>query len=240
MGLRTLGVRAGVACTCEQTEQHSIVDKLAQLQKIQQTGLVAILRCPRPEPLVDVCQALADGGVEVVEITFTVPQAHRVLEQVASRLGDRVLLGAGTVLDGPTARTALLSGAQFLVSPHFAPDVLDVALRYGAVCMPGAFTPTEVVRAWQAGADVVKVFPADVLGPGYLKALRGPLPQVRLLPTGGVDLETGPQFLQAGAFALGAGSALAPARLIESGQLEEIRHRAAQYVEMVRQARSGN
>ena len=218
--------------------QHP-VDKLAQLRLIEQTGLVAILRFPRPDPLADVCHALAEAGVKVIEITFTVPRAHRVLEQVSDRLGDQVLLGAGTVLDGETARAALLSGAQFLVSPHFAPDVLDVALRYGVVCMPGAFTPTEVVRAWQAGADVVKIFPADVLGPGYLKALRGPLPQVRLLPTGGVNLETGPRFLQAGAFALGAGSSLAPQAMIQNGDWEGIRRLAAQYVEMVRRAREG-
>lgn len=213
------------------------MDKLAQLEQLHREGLVAILRSPRPEPLVEVCQALAAGGVRVIEITFTVPQAHRVLEQVASRLGSQVLLGAGTVLDGPTARLALASGAQFLVSPHFAPDVLQVALTAGVVCIPGAMTPTEVVRAWQSGADVVKVFPADVVGPGFLKALRGPLPQVRLLPTGGVNLNTAGEFLQAGAFALGVGSALVPKELIERRAWDQIQQRAQQYVQLVKQYR---
>ncbi len=216
------------------------MDKYRQLQRIHQSGLVAILRSPEPDPLADVCQALASGGVEVIEITFTVPQAHRVLEQVARRIGSQVLLGAGTVLDATTARVALLSGAEFLVSPHLDPDVLEVAQTYGAVCMPGAMTPTEVFQAWKQGADVVKVFPADVVGPGFLKALRGPLPQVRLLPTGGINLETGPKFLQAGAFALGVGSSLVTAEMVRQRRWDQVEAQARAFVQMVQQARRGS
>src|SRR6476660_5491327 len=189
------------------------------LARIARMPVVAVVRAARGEQLVDVAEALAAGGIDAVEITFTVPQAHRVIEKVAAILGTRILLGAGTVLDAETARIALLSGAEFVVSPTLDLRVIEVCRRYGKTVMPGAFSPTEVLAAWQAGADIVKVFPCDVLGPAYLKALAGPLPQIRLMPTGGVNLETIGAFLQAGAFALGVGGALVDPKLVEAGNL---------------------
>jgi 2-dehydro-3-deoxyphosphogluconate aldolase/(4S)-4-hydroxy-2-oxoglutarate aldolase len=199
--------------------------------------VVAVVRATSGEQLVDVAEALAAGGIDAVEITFSVPQAHRVIEKVAAKLGTRILLGAGTVLDAETARIALLSGAEFVVSPTLDLRVIEVCRRYGKPVMPGAFSPTEILAAWQAGADIVKVFPCDVLGPAYLKALAGPLPQIRLMPTGGVNLETIDAFLQAGAFALGVGGALVDAKLIEAGNLNEIQSRAKRFADAVRQSR---
>jgi 2-dehydro-3-deoxyphosphogluconate aldolase/(4S)-4-hydroxy-2-oxoglutarate aldolase len=209
-----------------------------QLARIKQTGIVAVIRAERGELLADVAEALLAGGVDVMEVTFTVPKAHVVLEQVAGRLGDRVLLGAGTVLDPETARIALLSGAEFIVSPAVNLDVIRLCRRYDKLVLPGALTPTEILTAWEAGADVVKVFPSDVTGPAYLKALKGPLPQVRLMPTGGVNLQTAAAFLHAGAFALGVGGSLVDPRAVAAGELFKIEQLAQQFVEVVRQARA--
>ena len=182
-------------------------------------------------------QALAEGGVSAAEVTFTVPDAIEVIRQVRREVGDSVVLGAGTVLDPETARAALLAGAEYIVAPTVNLDVIRLCRRYDKVVMPGAFTPTELLTAWEAGADVVKVFPADVGGPAYLKALRGPLPQVRLMPTGGVDLTTAESFLKAGACCLGVGGALVDPKAIAAGDFARIRDLAAQYVAIVRRVR---
>jgi len=213
------------------------MDKEKQLTRIRDTGIVAIIRSPSPDQLVDVAEALLAGGVEVVEITFTVPRAPQVLQQIADRLGDRVLLGAGTVLDSETARIALLAGAQFIVSPTVNPDVIRLCRRYDKLVIPGAFTPTEVLTAWETGADLVKVFPSDFVGPGYLKILKGPLPQVRLLPTGGVTLASAPAFLEAGAFAVGISSALVEPAALVSGDLRRIESLARQFIDVVKKTR---
>ena len=212
--------------------------KQDDLARVLDTGIVAILRAKSGELLVDVAEALAAGGVDVIEITFTVPRADQILRQLTDKLGDRVLLGAGTVLDTETARIALLAGAQFLVSPTVNFDVIEMCQRYDKLSMPGAFSPTEVLAAWQAGADVVKVFPCDVLGPGYLKSLHGPLPQIRLLPTGGVNLETAASYLRAGACALGLGGALVESKAVAAGDLTRIESLARQFVDIVQQTRS--
>jgi 2-dehydro-3-deoxyphosphogluconate aldolase/(4S)-4-hydroxy-2-oxoglutarate aldolase len=201
------------------------------------SGVVAVLRAPNGEVLLDVAQALAAGGVDAVEVTFTVPGAHRVIEQVAHRLGNKVLLGAGTVLDTETARIALLAGAEFIVSPTVNLEVIRLCRRYDKAVMPGALTPTEVLTAWEAGADVVKVFPSELTGPGYLKALHGPLPQVRLMPTGGVNLQTAAEFLKAGACALGIGGSLVEPKAVAVGDMARIESLARQYVEIVRKTR---
>jgi 2-dehydro-3-deoxyphosphogluconate aldolase / (4S)-4-hydroxy-2-oxoglutarate aldolase len=209
------------------------------LQRVIRSGIVAVIRAESGEQLLDAAEALLAGGVDVMEVTFTVPRAHQVIERVATKLGSQVLLGAGTVLDPETARIALLSGAQFVVSPAVNLQVIELCKRYSKLVMPGAFTPTEVVTAWQAGADIVKVFPSDITGPKYLKALLGPLPHVRLMPTGGVNLETGVDFLKAGACALGVGSALVDPKMIASGQwkqLEELARRYRQLVDGYRQS----
>ena len=208
-----------------------------QLQRVLNACIVAVIRAPSGDALVDVAEALLAGGVEVMEVTFTVPGAVRVLQQVADRLGDRVLLGAGTVLDTETARTALLAGAQFVVSPSLNLDVIRMCRRYDKLVMPGALTPTEVISAWEAGAQIVKIFPADLGGPSYLKTLHGPLPQVRLMPTGGVDLDTAESFLRAGACALGVGGSLVSREAVQSQNMQEIESVARQFVAAVKQFR---
>jgi len=210
------------------------------LKRVLDGGIVAIIRAEQGERLVDVARALADGGIDVIEVTFTVPRVLEIISAVRDALGDRILLGAGTVLDPESARSAMLAGAEFIVAPNVNPDVIRLCRRYDKLVMPGALTPTEVLRAWETGADIVKVFPADVGGPAYLKSLAGPLPQVRLLPTGGVNLDTIEDFLRAGACAVGLGSALVERQAVADGNVERIRELAGRYVEAVRAARVGD
>lgn len=213
------------------------MSKINNLSRVLNSGIVAIIRSDDGSRLADVAEALVAGGVEVMEVTFTVPKAHRVLEQVADRLGDKILLGAGTVLDTETARIAMLAGAEFIVSPAVNLDVIRCCRRYDKLIFPGALTPTEVLSAWEAGADVVKIFPSEVTGPGYLKALAGPLPQIRLMPTGGVNLETAAAFLRAGACALGVGGSLVEAKAVAAGDMARITSLAKQYVKIVEETR---
>jgi 2-dehydro-3-deoxyphosphogluconate aldolase / (4S)-4-hydroxy-2-oxoglutarate aldolase len=210
-----------------------------QLERVLDSGIVAVVRAPDPAGLVEVIRALAAGGVTVAEVTLTVPNALDVIREARKALGDSVLLGAGTVLDPETCRAALLAGAEFIVAPTLNLDVIRLCRRYDRLVMPGAFTPTEVLAAWEAGADVVKVFPAEVVGPAFFKALRGPLPQIRLMPTGGVDLNTAADFLKAGACCLGIGSQLVDPKLVAARAFDQLRDLAAKYVEVVRRARSG-
>ncbi len=207
------------------------------LKRILDGGIVAVVRADSGESLVKVVRALAEGGVTAAEITFTVPDAIDVIRQVRKEVGDAVVLGAGTVLDPETARVALLAGAEYIVAPTVNLEVIRLCRRYDKAVMPGALTPTEVLTAWEAGADVVKIFPADVGGPAYLKALRGPLPQVRVMPTGGVDLNTAESFLKAGACCLGIGGALVEAKAVAAGDFARIGDLARQYVAIVRRFR---
>jgi 2-dehydro-3-deoxyphosphogluconate aldolase / (4S)-4-hydroxy-2-oxoglutarate aldolase len=213
------------------------MSKEDQLRRVLDCGIVAVVRSPDSDHLVEVCATLADGGVTVVEITMTVPDALQVLARVRAALGDRLLLGAGTILDSETARAALLAGAEYVVAPNLNLDVIRVCQRYSKLVMPGAFTPTEILTAWEAGADIVKVFPADVLGPAFFKAVRAPLPQVRLMPTGGVDLKTAADFLKAGASCLGVGGQLVEPKAVAEGNFDRIRDLARQYVAVVKQTR---
>lgn len=214
------------------------MSKEQDLQRVLESGIVAVVRSPDSGQLVEVCKALADGGVTVVEITMTVPDALEVVRQVRRALGDRVLLGAGTILDSETARAALLAGAEYLVAPTLDLDVIRLCQRYGKLVMPGCLTPTEILTAWQAGADIIKVFPAEVVGPGFFKAVRAPLPQVRLMPTGGVDLTTAADFLRAGACCLGIGSQLVEPKAVAAGNFDRIRELAGRYVQIVRETRA--
>jgi 2-dehydro-3-deoxyphosphogluconate aldolase/(4S)-4-hydroxy-2-oxoglutarate aldolase len=214
------------------------MSKESHLRHVLDCGIVAVVRSRDSRQLVEVTRALADGGVTVVEITMSVPHALDVVREVRQALGDRVLLGAGTVLDPETARAALLAGAEYLVAPTVNLDVIRLCQRYDKLVMPGAFTPTEILTAWEAGADIVKVFPADVVGPAFFKALRGPLPQVRLMPTGGVDLNTAADFLRAGACCLGVGGQLVEPRAVAERNFDRIRELARQYVAVVQQTRS--
>jgi 2-dehydro-3-deoxyphosphogluconate aldolase/(4S)-4-hydroxy-2-oxoglutarate aldolase len=213
------------------------MSKENQLRQVLDCGIVAVVRSPDSHQLVEVARALADGGVSVVEITMSVPNALDVLRQVRQTLGARILLGAGTVLDAETARAVLLAGAEFIVAPTLNLEILRLCQRYAKLVMPGAFSPTEVLHAWEAGADIVKVFPADVVGPAYFKALQGPLPQIRLMPTGGVDLNTAAAFLRAGACCLGIGGQLIEPKAVAERNFERIRDLARQYVAIVQQTR---
>ena len=212
--------------------------KESQLRHILDCGIVAVVRSPHSQQLIEVARALVEGGVTVMEVTLSVPNALDVLRQVRQALGDKLLLGAGTVLDPETARAVLLAGAEYVVAPTLNRDVIRLCRRYDKVVMPGAFTPTEILTAWEAGADVVKVFPAEVVGPAFFRALRGPLPQVRLMPTGGVDLTTAAEFLKAGACCLGVGGQLVEPKAVAERDFDRIRDLARQYVAVVRKARS--
>jgi 2-dehydro-3-deoxyphosphogluconate aldolase / (4S)-4-hydroxy-2-oxoglutarate aldolase len=209
----------------------------SSLRRILDSGIVAVVRTHSSNQLVEVAQALADGGVTVVEITMSVPNALEVVREVRQAFGDRLLLGAGTVLDPETARAAMLAGAEFIVAPALNLDVIRLCRRYDKLVIPGAFTPTEILTAWEAGADMVKVFPADVVGPAFFKALRGPLPQIRLMPTGGVDLTTAADFLHAGACCLGIGGHLVDPKAVAERNFDRIRNLARQYVTIVQKAR---
>jgi 2-dehydro-3-deoxyphosphogluconate aldolase/(4S)-4-hydroxy-2-oxoglutarate aldolase len=214
------------------------MSKEEQLRQVLDAGIVAIVRAPESGQLVEVCRALADGGVRVAEITMTVPNALEVLRETRQALGDRLLLGAGTILDAETGRAALLAGAEFIVAPALNLEVVKLCQRYDKLVMPGCFTPTEILTAWEAGADIIKVFPADCVGPAFFKGLRGPLPQIRLMPTGGVDLNTAAAFLKAGACCLGVGGQLVDPKLVAARDFTRIRELAKQYVELVQRTRA--
>jgi 2-dehydro-3-deoxyphosphogluconate aldolase/(4S)-4-hydroxy-2-oxoglutarate aldolase len=221
-----------------QLTTDNCMSKEDQLRRVFYCGIVAVVRSRDSQQLVEVARALAEGGVSVVEITMSVPDALDVLRRVRQSLGDRLLLGAGTILDAETARAALLAGAEYIVAPTLNLDVVRLCQRYDKLVMPGAFTPTEILTAWEAGADIVKVFPADVVGPAFFKALRGPLPQIRLMPTGGVDLSTAAAFLEAGACCLGVGGQLVEPKAVAEGNFDRIRDLARQYSAIVKSVRS--
>ncbi len=204
---------------------------------IEQLGIVAVIRLQDPAALRGVVDALVEGGVRALEVTMTVPRAIELIAEIAPTLPADFLLGAGTVLDGDTARRAIDAGAQFLVSPVFRPAVIDAAHAMNVPAMPGCFSPTEILSAWEAGADVVKVFPATSLGPGFFKDVRGPLPQVKLMPTGGVSIDNVGDWLRAGAVAVGVGSALLDAKAIAARDFAPIAANARRIVENVRRAR---
>jgi 2-dehydro-3-deoxyphosphogluconate aldolase/(4S)-4-hydroxy-2-oxoglutarate aldolase len=195
-------------------EQHA--------QWIERTGLIAIVRLDRSAELVQAAKAIAAGGVSVIEFTLTTPGALRTIEAAVKELGSEVLIGAGTVLDAETARAAILAGAEFVVAPTLNTDVIEMCHRYDKVVIPGAYTPTEILSAWEHGADFVKLFPAEVGGPAYLKAVRAPLPQVKLIPVGGVTLETAGPFIRAGAAALGVGSNLVDKKAVAEGRFTQL------------------
>ena len=206
---------------------------------IERCGVIAVIRASSSQQLIDVAAAIKEGGVDVIEVTMTTPDALKVIEAVRAKYGDEVYLGVGSVLDGETARAAMLSGAEFIVSPVVKPDVIEMCNRYGKIVMPGALTPTEILDAWERGADYVKVFPASIVGPGYIKAVKAPLPQVELIPTGGVNVENAADFIKAGATALGVGGALVSKKAIAERNFDLLTETAKQLVEAVRNARRG-
>jgi 2-dehydro-3-deoxyphosphogluconate aldolase/(4S)-4-hydroxy-2-oxoglutarate aldolase len=213
------------------------VQKAKVIASLREIGLVPVLRAESVEKALALAEAIAAGGVTVLEVTMTVPGAIQVMRKLAESRPD-ILIGAGTVLDAETARMCILEGAQFVVSPALNLKTIEMCHRYSKAVLPGALTPTEIVTAWQAGADVVKVFPANAMGGAkYLTSLKGPLPQVEMIPTGGVMLGTAAEFLEAGAFALGVGSDLVAAKEIEAGRPEVITEIAKKYLAIVKEFR---
>ncbi len=207
-------------------------------RSIVETGIIPVIRAASAEQALAAAQAVHRGGIRTIEVTMTVPGAIRVMEKLAEQLRGQVLLGAGTILDPETGRAAILAGAEFLVAPSLNVKVVEMGHRYSKVVVPGALTPTEVLAAWDAGADFVKVFPAgNVGGPKYIKALKGPFPHIELVPTGGVNLETATEFLMAGAAALGVGGELVDAKALAAGRLEVIEENARKFLACVRKAR---
>jgi 2-dehydro-3-deoxyphosphogluconate aldolase/(4S)-4-hydroxy-2-oxoglutarate aldolase len=204
---------------------------------IEASGVVAVIRLDDPAALRDVAHALADGGVRALEVTMTVPRAVALIEELASSLPAGFLVGAGTVLDAETARQVILAGAQFVVGPVYRPPVVALCHRYDVAALPGCFTPTEILDAWEAGADIVKVFPATALGPGFFKDVRGPLPQVRMMPTGGVTRENAGEWIRAGAVAIGVGTALVDRKAVAERRFAAIAANARHFVEAVQLAR---
>ena len=210
------------------------------LSRIREIGLLPVLRAQSIDEAVALAEAIEAGGVRALEVTMTVPGALEVIRQLARETKGRILIGAGTVLDAETARACMLAGAEFIVSPALNLKTIEICRRYGVAVMPGALTPTEVVTAWEAGADVVKVFPCSSLGgASYLKALKGPLPQIELIPTGGVSLATAAEFLAAGAFALGVGGYLVNSKAIAEGKPEIVTETARKYVAIIAKYRAG-
>ncbi len=207
------------------------------LNRIKEIGLLPVLRASSAEEALALAEAIEAGGIPAIEVTMTVPGAVEGIRTLIDQTGDRLLIGAGTVLDPETARACMLAGAAFIVSPSLNLKTIEICHRYSIAVIPGALTPTEVVTAWEAGADVVKVFPCSAMGGAkYLKALKAPFPQIELIPTGGVSLSTAGDFMAAGAFALGVGADLVDPRAIAAGTPELITQKAREYVEIVRKA----
>jgi 2-dehydro-3-deoxyphosphogluconate aldolase/(4S)-4-hydroxy-2-oxoglutarate aldolase len=206
--------------------------------RIIELGIVAVVRTPAYELVEPVCEALVNGGVVALEVTLTVPEALKALRAVNARFGERVLLGAGTVLNAQQCGDAIDAGAQYVISPITKLEIITVAHGRGKPVMMGAYTPTEAQFAHEAGADFIKIFPADKLGPGYIRNIRAPLPHLRIVPTGGVDLQTAPEFLKAGCAALGVGSSLITAEILKTRDWPELTRLAGEFVRVVRETRS--
>ena len=201
-------------------------------------GIVPVVRTSSAETAIKAIEAIYRGGIRSAEITMTVPGAIKALEKIADLFGDKIMLGAGTVLDPETARACMLAGAQFFVTPSLNLATIEIVKRYSKVICAGALTPTEVLAAWQAGTDVVKIFPAGAVGgPKYIKALKGPFPQIEMIPTGGVNLETAGEFLKAGACAVAVGGELVDAKLIREGRYDRIEELAREYLAVIAKAR---
>ena len=214
------------------------MNKTDVLQRIRDTGLIPVVRAESADQAMRAVAAIKAGGVGVLEVTMTVPGAIGVIKELTAAFGDEALIGAGTVLDPETADKCIQAGAQFIVSPALNLETIAFCRNQNVAVFPGALTPTEVVRAWNAGADAVKVFPAGAVGgASYLKALKAPLPQIELVPTGGVSLKTAADFIKAGAMALGVGADLVDTKALREGNEALITERARQFLEIVREAR---
>ena len=213
------------------------MNKTDKLNLIRETGVIAIMRAQSSAQLIAAADAIQAGGVRVIEVTMTTPGALDVIAEATQRYGDAVLFGAGSVLDAETARAAMLAGAGFIVAPTLNLGVIALCNRYSIPVMPGCFTPTEMLTAWEAGADMVKLFPAEIGGPALVKAIRAPLPQLEIVPVGGVDLNTAADFIRNGAAALGVGSSLVNQQVLDAGDMAELTRRAAAFIEEVKKGK---
>lgn len=212
------------------------MEKSQVIKKLTDCGLVAVVRAKDAEEAIKISDACLEGGCTGIELTFTVPAAHKVIEGLANKYtGGEMMLGAGTVLDSETARIAILSGANYIVSPGFNLETAKLCNRYQVPYMPGCMTITEVVTAMEAGADIIKIFPADLFGPTIIKDIKGPLPQAKLMPTGGVDVSNVDQWIKAGAVAVGAGSSLTKGA--KTGDFAAITKTAKEFIEKIKEAR---
>jgi 2-dehydro-3-deoxyphosphogluconate aldolase/(4S)-4-hydroxy-2-oxoglutarate aldolase len=215
------------------------MEKREVFNRMVSEGLVPVVRVSSAQEAIDVADAIKEGGVSFIEITMSVQGAIEVIRELTQKYKDKIIMGAGTVLDPETGRAALLAGAQFIVSPTLNLDLIHLAHRYSAVVIPGTMTPTEILTAWNAGADLVKVFPAaQVGGPEYIKALRGPLPQILLVPTGGVNLQNAGAFIRAGATALGAGGELVDKKAVKEKKFNIITENTRAFLKAIKEARA--
>jgi 2-dehydro-3-deoxyphosphogluconate aldolase/(4S)-4-hydroxy-2-oxoglutarate aldolase len=214
------------------------MNKTEKLDLIRQTGVIAIMRASSSDQLMQAADAIKAGGVRVIEVTMTTPGAMEVIAQASAKYGEDVLFGAGTVLDAETARAAILAGAGFIVAPTLNLEAIALCNRYSVPVMPGCYTPTEMLTAWEAGADMIKLFPASVGGPDLIKAILAPLPQLEIVPVGGVDLDNAAEFIQKGSAALGVGSSLINSKLLQDGNMAELERRAAAFVQQVQLGRA--
>ena len=214
------------------------MNKMEKLSLIRETGVIAIMRAQSSSQLIAAADAIKTGGVRVIEVTMTTPGALEVIAQATQRYGDEVLFGAGSVMDPETARAAILAGAGFVVAPTLKVEMVALCNRYSIPVMPGIYTPTEALTAWEAGADMVKLFPASFGGPALIKAMRAPLPQLEIVPVGGVDLNTAADFIRSGAAALGVGSSLVNQKLLDAGDMEELTRRARGFIAEVIKGRA--
>jgi 2-dehydro-3-deoxyphosphogluconate aldolase/(4S)-4-hydroxy-2-oxoglutarate aldolase len=214
------------------------MNKAEKLNLIRETGVIAIMRAQSSEQLIAAADAIKLGGVRVIEVTMTTPGALDVIAQATQRYGEEVLFGAGSVLDPETARAAILAGAGFVVAPTLKVKVVELCNRYSIPVMPGIYTPTEALTAWEAGADMVKLFPASFGGAALIKAILAPLPQLEIVPVGGVNLNTAADFIRSGAAALGVGSSLVNQKLLDAEDMEELTRRAQGFIAEVIKGRS--
>jgi 2-dehydro-3-deoxyphosphogluconate aldolase/(4S)-4-hydroxy-2-oxoglutarate aldolase len=208
------------------------------LERLTKTGIIAIMRAKTSDQLLKAADAIKAGGVDAIEVTMTTPNALDVIKQAVSRYGSGVLFGVGSVIDPESARVAILAGAQFVVCPTLNLDTITLCRRYSVPVMPGAFTVTEILEAWERGADIVKVFPASIGGPSYIKAIKAPLPQVKLMPVGGVNHETTSEFIRAGCEVVAVGSALVDQTLLDEQKFDVLTERAIRFREEVAKGRA--
>jgi len=215
-------------------------DKTSNLKMLIEVGIVPVVRASSADEAINIVDAIVKGGINTIEITMTVPDAIGVIETIAGKFKDNILLGAGTVLDTETARMSILAGAEFIVSPCLSEELIKICRRYSKIIIPGAMTPTEILKAWEMGADIVKVFPVGNLGGAkYIRAIKAPLPQILLSPTGGVNLENAGEFIKAGASVISVGSSLVDKKAVSEGRFEVLTEKAKQFLEEVKRARVG-